>query len=182
MARRTAPTIIALCLLVTAACRSDADETGDTQADEIAVVPSVTVPAERLTPFCQAMIDLADRLADEPGDARQLIIDAYVAILDEVPEVIADDFRAVLDGLRGEGSPTSTSAPATSPTSPAAPGTGTTVADGSLTAFDAEGRVSDESPVERVNDYVQFTCRDSQNNPGPPATQPLQEIPETTAG
>lgn len=39
-------------------------------------------------------------------------------------------------------------------------------------AFDAEGYLPDDDPAIRLNEYVDFTCRDNINNPGPPATQP----------
>ena len=38
--------------------------------------------------------------------------------------------------------------------------------------FDEEGYVPDDDPTVRLNEYVDFACRDNINNPGPPATQP----------
>ena len=43
-------------------------------------------------------------------------------------------------------------------------------------AFDAEGRLPGQLPIERLNAYVQFSCRGVDNNPGPPPTPPLKDI------
>jgi len=48
--------------------------------------------------------------------------------------------------------------------------------------FDAEGRLPGDSPSERVGDYVLFTCRGSDNNPGPPATEPPMMTPAEDDG
>ena len=41
--------------------------------------------------------------------------------------------------------------------------------------FPEEGWGPEDDPALRVNAYVDFECRGVQNNPGPPATQPLSE-------
>ncbi len=38
--------------------------------------------------------------------------------------------------------------------------------------FLEEGYLPDETPAQRVNDYIDASCRNTLNNPGPPATQP----------
>lgn len=38
--------------------------------------------------------------------------------------------------------------------------------------FLEEGYLPDETPAQRVNAYIDAACRNTQNNPGPPATQP----------
>ena len=63
--------------LALAACDSgerDADGDGGDTAAAAAPDLSVTIPPERLTPFCQAMIDLNDELLnDPPADPRDYL-------------------------------------------------------------------------------------------------------------
>jgi hypothetical protein len=171
---------------------------------EIAV--EVPIPPERQTPFCQGMNALAERLDDNPpSDTRAFIIDTYASLVPDVPPEILPQFEAVLDELRqdppvGTPSPTSLTAPSgpttltpstsvsptTQPPNEVVQPTGsrgpTNAVDESTTtispeeAFDAEGRLPGEQPVERLNDYVQFSCRGIDNNPGPPATPPLEDV------
>ncbi len=168
-------------LAVTTGCTNDAspiDEAEDTDGED-APIESVTVPPERLTPFCQAMIDLSDRLeTDPPADSSVVIVETYESVLEDVPQEIAVEFAAVLESLRSGSAAT---LPATS-TMPAAsiPGAGTepstesTLSEGA--AIVDEGYLPDDDPAARVNAYVAFACRDSANNPGPPATAPLDDI------
>jgi hypothetical protein len=177
--------ILTMLVVAVAACSSDGDDVADDASTDGPPVPSVTVPPERLTPFCAAMIELADRLeTDPPDDARTLILDTYLGIVDDVPPAIESEFRAVIAELQGEAPPT-TSTTTTSTTS-----TTTTVATDAAPAsavssslpepgvedFDAEGRLPGDSPSERVSDFVLFTCRGSDNNPGPPATEPVDDV------
>jgi len=158
----------------------------DSSSDQLEPVPgvptgTVAIPPERLTPFCQAMNDLTDRLEnDPPGDINGLIVETYTEIADQVPGEIADEFAAVLAGLQGvplPGSPADTVDRAT-PADPTLPGDSLSLEDDEIPD---EGYLPGDEPAERVNAYVEFTCRDSQNNPGPPATQPLGDIaPPTT--
>lgn len=145
---------------------------------------TVTIPPARRSPFCQAMIELDERLLDTPPDEVEAeIIAAYEQIEDEVPDEIRDDFTAVLADLRGEQPSTTSAAPTSAPT---------TVADAPVTVdagsgvppgdpFFDEGYDPDDDPALRLNAYVDFECRDVANNPGPPPTQPLSE-PATTDG
>ena len=175
--RRTLTTAVAA--LALGAC-SSGDDAGSEAADGEVQIPVVSVPPERLTPFCAAMIELADELEDDPpDDTGEVILAAYLEIVDEVPPEIADEFRAVIADLQG-GTPATTTPTTTTPTTPTSvpptslePGVATSAP---LEDFDAEGRLPGDSPGERVNDYVRFVCRDSDNNPGPPATQPLVDV------
>ena len=85
-----------------------------------------------------------------------------------MPPEIEAEFLTVLARLQS-GAPATTATTAT--TLPA-----TTVADPNVTEpttlFADEGYDPDEDPALRVNEYVQFACRDAINNPGPAATQP----------
>ena len=199
-------------LAAVAACTPDTSSS-DESADTPAVISgTVAVPIDRLSPFCESMVALADRLAsDPPEDETAFIIDTYRAITPEVPAEIANDFAAVLARLEGRPIPTvdpDDTTPLTDP-APAADSTDTsepaaaplvttassdtlspvtappaTDADGSPipqdTTFSDEGYAPEEDPAERLNAYVNFVCRDSQNNPGPPATQPLDDIAVTS--
>jgi len=152
--------------------------------DPIKAVPgvptgTVAIPAERLTPFCQAMIDLSERLeTDPPSDVDAYIIEAYSDIADQVPPEIANEFDAVLARLEGLPVPTiepDAAGPSTTDQTATTAGTDSTlVREGD--EFFEEGYVPGDDPAERLNAYVNFACRDIQNNPGPPATQPLSEI------
>lgn len=174
--------MMSLVALATAAsgCSSGGDgSTGDRPGG--GPLPSVSVPPERLTPFCEAMIELADRLeTDPPDDAGPVILEAYLQIVDDVPPAIESEFRAVIAELQGDAPPTTTGTTSTTTSTTIS----TTTEPGSTAApsvpgvedFDAEGRLPGESPSERVSDYVLFACRDSDNNPGPPATEPLDDV------
>lgn len=174
-----------LLLLALAGCTPGATSTDDDE-DVVADAPpeaTVTIPPVRLTPFCQAMIDLADRLEDDPpDDIRAEIVATYESIEAEVPDAIRDDFDAVLAELRGQQVPrptddpddATTSAPTTSVTGPpVTDDTGATVPQGD--PFFDEGYGPEDEPELRLNAYVDFECRSVANNPGPPATQPLTE-------
>jgi hypothetical protein len=163
--------VVAAATLTLVGCSSDGDDAAPLD-DEGLSVPSVTVPSERRTPFCEAMIELADRLeTDPPDDTGAVILETYLEILDEVPAEIENEFQAVIAQLQS-GDATAVSSTAV--------GTGSVEVSSSppatLEDFDAEGRLPGDSPAERVSDFVLFTCRDSDNNPGPPATEPLGEI------
>jgi len=197
----------ALVVAVLAGCLSDGSQS-ETPDDETVQAPevSVTAPAQRSTPFCETMIQLSDRLlTDDVDDAGSLIIETYRSILPEVPTEIQSDFETVLLALE-TGAPVPTDPPrptiattvppaganATSTTTTTIPTTTTddppptdvtsTSPDTAATTVAAPdvGYADGGSPSERINNYVSFACRSSQNNPGPPATPPLQEPPVTT--
>lgn len=123
-------TVVAAALGVAAltACTpfgSSDEETSADVADE-AVERTVPVPPERLTPFCGAMIGLADRLEnDPPDDIEGEIIETYESIADEVPAELQVDFEVVLAELRGEPIPTVATSPPTSAPAPDADDSGT---------------------------------------------------------
>jgi len=178
-------------VLAIAGCSGDDDANSGERPS--AAAPTVTVPPSRLTPFCQAMIDLADRLeTDQSADAGELILETYLSIVDEVPDEIEEDFLVVVARLQRDELPdlatttnasTGPSAPTTDesdePTGddePTAQATGdeATADARASTLDDAEyqGWTPDDDPALRVNGYVDFVCRDNLNNPGPPATVP----------
>lgn len=176
---------------------SEAQEDGVDTSDP-APAASVVIPSERLSPFCQAMIDLTDRVrsGDDVGEVE--IVETYRSISGDVPAEIADDFALVLQALES-GAPAPTDPPrATIPTLPDPETSPPTGASATTLVGAEEGSVPsspsvpasavvderfdrDDSPAERINTYVSFVCRDSDNNPGPPATQPL-DAPTATDG
>lgn len=178
------------------ACTGDDSQDGSPPEPTARAQISATVPPERLTPFCQAMIDLTAQIrAGDVDDAGELILDTYRRIADDAPNAIVDDFHLVLAALEaGEPPPTdpprdtvpvaATTPRATTPaaTSPVTSSSTTSVAaDGSVvtgsgpatSAAIDEAFAPGDSPSERINSYVDFECRDTANNPGPAPTQPL---------
>lgn len=186
VALRPAVLVTALVVAVvgcTPGATSSEQDDGET-ADDQPPAATVTIPAIRLSPFCQAMIELDERLRDDPpDDVEAEIIATYEGIEDEVPDAIRDDFTAVLASLRGDDPPTTSEVPTTAPVGPS--GAPVTDAGGSAVPagdpFFDEGYDPDDDPALRLNAYVDFECRDVANNPGPPPTQPLSE-PTTTDG
>jgi hypothetical protein len=182
-----APFVAALAVVGTGCTPFGASESvddGPAPAEQPAA--TVTIPPIRLTPFCQAMIDLAERLeSDPPDDVGAEILATYESIVDEVPDAIRVDFDAVLADLRGRPVPAVTdqnddAAVASGPTTtfdagpPVTDETGATLPVGD--PFFDEGYDPEDTPALRLNAYVDFECRDVANNPGPPATQPLNEV------
>ena len=168
-------------ILASACIPSGADDEPD---EAIPVVPSgtVAIPPERLTPFCQAMIDLSETLeTDPPDDIDALIVETYTDIVDDVPVEISNVFNAVLANLLDNPVPTTTGSSTTTPAATSGDGS---APESSLSRegddFFAEGYLPGDDPAERLNAYVDFECRDIQNNPGPPATQPLGDIAPAT--
>jgi hypothetical protein len=161
-------------------CNSgERDQDADTTGDDGVELPevSVTIPAERLTPFCQAMIDLNDELIDDPpDDSRARIVEVYEAIADQVPPEIAVDFATVLARLQaGESAST---APTAAPFVTSVVRNSIDVSD-TTNPFADEGYDPDADPTTRLAEYVRFACNDSANNPGPSATQPGAGVSET---
>ena len=111
--------VTAAFVVLVSGCVSDGPGASEPDATTPAPVISVTIPPSRLTPFCESMIDLSDRLrGGEVDDDQLLIIQTYRSIEAQVPPEIASDFTAVLVALE-------TGAPA--PTDPPLPTTPTTV-------------------------------------------------------
>ena len=192
--------------VVLAACTDD--EPGATGPDVATERPeiSVTVPPERQTPFCQAMIDLTDQLRNgDVDDAAALIVETYRRIAPDAPNAIVDDFNLVLAALEaGRPPPTdpprdtvATTPPSASTTtvvpsasSSSAP-SGSLPSDGSASSTApvvpvASGAVDEafapgDSPTERLNSYVAFECRSTANNPGPAPTQPGVAVDDTVS-
>ena len=169
-------------LALAAGCNSgEREPEAGTTGDDGAIAPSlsVTIPPERMTPFCQAMIELTDEIQnDPPADVRGRIVEVYESIADDVPPEIRDDFLTVLARLQaGETASTvATAAPYV-----------TSVVAGSVDPSDTtnplvdEGYDPDDDPTTRLSEYVRFACRDNANNPGPEATQPpVPTVPTST--
>lgn len=172
--------VAALGVLMVGGCTQtgtpDADATTETVEETTPI--SVTIPAERTTPFCSALIELNDRLLTDPEvDAEALIIETYRSVLADVPAEIETDFQAVLTELE-TGVPAPTLPPVTQPDLPPAtdPDTGVTLVspDDTIEYF-----FPSPTPAQRVNDYVAFACRDATNNPGPPPTVPGEDDVDT---
>ncbi len=170
--------LAAVAVIVTACTGTGAAEPEVADADQ-APVGSITVPPARLSPFCQAMIDLDESLPNDPSiDSSEQILAAYQEALPDAPPEIAVQFAAVIDALeRG----TEATLPSTTPTTsasdsgdPATPAATTTDPTTGATenTFDEEGYLPDESPAAQVNAYIDFVCRGTANNPGPPPTEP----------
>lgn len=145
----------------------DGDATDGATADGAAPRP-VEPRAEWSTPFCEAMVDLSNRLiSDPPADPTALVVETYERIVDDVPPEIRQDFLAVLAGLQATGeAPAETSVPAATDDTVPPPSVG------SIEDFADEGYLPDDDPALRLTAYVDATCRGTQNNPGPAATQP----------
>jgi len=170
----------AVIALFAGACSSDdATRSGSTVAQSTPA-RTVPVPAERLTPFCTSIADLDARLNAAPtgADTTQMIVEAYSAMVDDVPAEIHDDFLTVLAALQA--------APAAAATLPTAPDTALTTPPPSLSSSATtspgvdEGYLPDGDASSRLNAYIDFACRDSQNNPGPADTEPAHPPPSST--
>ena len=189
--------LLLLTVATAAACTpTGASETTDTTEPEV-VVPEVTEPAIRLTPFCQQMIALDESLPDDPAiDTRDQVLEAYQAALPDVPPEIEVEFRAVIVALEtgtratvpGEEVETTLAPDQIEPTDtvpldatvPPSPSGSTTLPSEEQLAAE-EGWLPDDDPAARVNAYIDFACRGTANNPGPPATQPGAVVTTTEA-
>jgi hypothetical protein len=134
-------------------------DTGDASPDSAVVAPIETEPP---SPFCVAVEQLEQRIAESSTDSdRPIIVEAYTEMLPLVPIATADlDEPTLLD---------------TTPDTTVLPGS---TVEGTQ-AFD-EGYDPDDTPAARIGSYIGFTCDRDQNNPGPPATQPAEPVPGTT--
>ena len=186
-ARRSAA--LAAAVVVLAGCIGGDDESDDATEASVPEEPVSTAPPERETPFCSTMIEVSERLTtDPPPDATAFVVESYEAVLADVPAEILPDFEYVLADLRGEplpALPEPVAPPSTAVTDPpatSAPAAGGTAGDGSAPANTEpvvdEFFLPDDTPAERLSDYVDFNCRGNLNNPGPPATPPDVELPD----
>jgi len=191
--------IVLMTVATAAACtQTGANETTDTTEPDV-VVPMVTEPAIRLTPFCQQMIALDEALPSDPAvETSEQVLEAYRAALPDVPAEIDAEFRAVIAALETgtvatvPGAPVDTvstddlGGPAqTVPpdaTLPPAPPSGSTTLPSEEQLVAEEGWLPDDEPAARVNAYIDFACRGTANNPGPPATEPGAVVPTSEAG
>ena len=166
--------------LFAGACSSDDDTQSGSTLVESGPVRTVAVPAERLTPFCQSITDLDERLnaAAADDDTSQMIIEAYSSMVDVVPEEIRADFMSVLAALQADPSGVDATFPTTPDTAVTTPAP--SVSTGSTFPGVDEGYLPDDDASSRLNAYIQFACRDSQNNPGPADTEPPPPPPSST--
>lgn len=203
--RRAAAVVTMAVVALTGCTNDGTGDAGPDATTPELEIPNVTVSPERLTPFCVALSDLYAQLRnDPPDDVTQAIVDTYREILPEAPSDIAVDMAAVLDALEnGRPLPTAPPPPSVLPTDPTQPpstgstetstdsstdsstgssvetstGAGLDTVPGSTNeteGFDAEP-FELTSPSDRINDYLQLTCLDTGNNPGPPPTEPLSD-------
>ena len=95
-----AAVVVALVAGVLVRRRAESDST----FAETGPLRTVAVPAERLSPFCESIADLDERLNAAPADAdtSQMIIEAYSSMVDLVPEEIRNDFLSVLAALQAD--------------------------------------------------------------------------------
>jgi hypothetical protein len=151
-ARRSAARVAGLAAVAAlglAACDVfDSDDAANSTATATESPPEirVTVPPSRLTPFCQAIIDLRDEIQnDPPADTRARIIEVYERIVDDAPADIRDDFVAVLASLQtGEPAATAVIVPPSDPPSPDPTTAGSTSTES--TATDATDARSSTAP------------------------------------
>ena len=182
-------TVVASAVAMAACTNVDGPDAAVSTTEPVAQVPEVTVPPTRLTPFCQAMIDLDEALPiDQTVDTRRQVLEAYRAALPVVPAEIEEQFRAVIadldDGVTvslpspGELTPGTTGPPITLPLTTDAAGPTTLPTEEELAP--EEGFTPDDDPAAQVNAYIDFACRGTVNNPGPAATVPGGPPPTTT--
>ena len=171
-----------IAIVAVSACTSTGDGSSAPSSTESLGIREVTAPPVRLTPFCQAMLDLDEELPDDPAvDTTEQVLTAYRAALPVVPAEIDEEFRAVIaaleSGTRATVPGEATGAADTVLSPPAAPPAASSVA-GPTTLpsqeqlYAEEGWLPDDDPAARVNAYIDFACRGTANNPGPPATAP----------
>jgi hypothetical protein len=182
---------VALIVMVAvSACTPTGGSSSAPSSTEAIGVREVTAPPVRLTPFCQAMLELDEELPDDPTvDTTEQVLTAYRAALPVVPAEIDEEFRAVIAALESgtratvPGGPTgSTDAAVPPPAVPPAPGSavGPTTVPSEEQLYAEEGWLPDDDPAARVNAYIDFACRGTANNPGPPATAPDVAPPTST--
>jgi hypothetical protein len=168
--------------LTTASCSSDDDTQSDSTLVESEPARTVAVPPERMSPFCEAIANLDDELnaASSDADTSQMIIDAYSSMVDVVPEEIRNDFLSVLAALQADPSGANVTLGTTPETAVTTPPPSATPAPATTLEDFEEGYLPDDAASSRVNAYIQFACRDSENNPGPSDTQPSLPPPSST--
>ena len=172
--------IAAVVVALAAGCSSDEDAQSDSTFAETGPLRTVAVPAERLSPFCESIADLDEQLNAAPADAdtSQMIIEAYSSMVDLVPEEIRNDFLSVLAALQADPSGATATLATTLDTAVTTPPPSVSTAS-TLLGFE-EGYLPDDDASSRLNAYIQFACRDSQNNPGPADTEPPPPPPSST--
>lgn len=177
----TTVAIAAGVLALAAACTSNADDPSGSTEVATASERTVAIAAERRSPFCQAIADL-DRELDSAAsgtDTTEMIIDAYSRIVNDVPDAIKNDFLSVLAALQDDPSGANETLATASETVLTTPPPSPHAASTTFPGVD-EGYLPDDDAASRLNAYIQFACRDSQNNPGPSDTEPEPPEPSST--
>jgi hypothetical protein len=168
-------------LALAVSCSSGDDAQSD--STQIAAEPArtVAIPPERQSPFCEAISGLDQQLnaAGSGTDTTQMIIDAYTGMVDDVPAEIKSDFLTVLAALQADPSGADETLPTTPETALTTPPPSAAAASTTFPGVD-EGYLPDDDAASRLNAYIQFACRDSQNNPGPSDTDPSLPPPSST--
>lgn len=158
-----------------AACDGDEPAADEESVDPGLPSATVAVPPERTSEFCRELVDLTDAVRNgELDDVEAAILETYRSVGDDVPDAIADDFDLVLGALEDGGPlPTDPPRPSVATTPGTEPSAATTAETGSTGPSEPEiGFAPADSPSERITTYVESVCRNTANNPGPPATQP----------
>jgi hypothetical protein len=168
-------------LALAGSCSSDDDAQSDSTQVAAGPARTVAIPPERRSPFCEAIAELDDRLNAAPPDAdtTAIIIDAYGDVVDEVPAEIRNDFLSVLAALQADPHGAGETVPPTPETALTTPPPSASAASTTFPGVD-EGYFPDDDASSRLNAYIQFACRDSQNNPGPSDTEPSLPPPSST--
>jgi hypothetical protein len=168
-------------LALSASCSSNDDAQSDSTDVTSGPVRTVPVPPERQSPFCKAISTLDDQLnaAASGTDTTLMIIDAYTKMVDDVPADIKNEFMSVLAALQADPSGAEATLPTTPETAVTTPPPSVDAASTTTPGVD-EGYLPDDDASSRLNAYIQFACRDNQNNPGPSDTQPSLPPPSST--
>ena len=168
-------------LALTASCSSNDDTQSDSTEVQAAPERTVAVPPERQSPFCEAISRLDEQLnaASSDADSTQTIIAAYSQMVNDVPAEIKNDFMSVLAALQADPSGADVTLPTTPETALTTPPPSAQAASTTFPGVD-EGYLPDDDASSRLNAYIQFACRDNQNNPGPSDTQPSLPPPSST--
>ena len=165
---------------LSASCTSDDTPSDSTQLEALPD-RTIAIPASRLSPFCEAIANLDDELNAAPAgtDTTPMIIEAYSRMVNDVPTEIKNEFLSVLASLQDDPSGADETLGTTSQTALTTPPPSASAASTTFPGVD-EGYLPDEDASSRLNAYIQFACRDSENNPGPSDTEPSLPPPSST--
>ena len=92
---------------------------------------------------------------------------------------VSISLMSVLAALQADPSGTDVTLPTTPETALTTPPPSADAASTTFPGVD-EGYLPDDDASSRLNAYIQFACRDNENNPGPSDTQPSLPPPSST--